>query len=121
VDAQKYYPSREIPLELSDRTVWFQKVEVHKGLYWYSTEPGSSVDLTAVPVARVREIIDLNRKGIKPERLIAAEDSVDTTPVSEDLLKNNSLTRFDSKTQQGGNQHHSNKRKNRRFHDKRNK
>lgn len=121
VDAQKYYPSREIPLELSDRTVWFQKVEVHKGLYWYSTEPGSAVNLTAVPVARVKEILDLNRKGIKPDRLIPAEESVDLTPVSEDLLKNNSLTRFDSKSQQGGNQRHSNKRKNKRFHDKRNK
>jgi hypothetical protein len=96
-------------------------VEVHKGLYWYSTEPGFAVNLTAVPVARVREIQEFNRKGIKPDRLILNEDSVDMTPVSEDLLKNNSLTRFDSKAPQKNQQRHSDKRKNRRFNDKRNK
>jgi cell fate regulator YaaT (PSP1 superfamily) len=121
VDAQKYFPSREIPLELLDKTVWFQKIEIHKGLYWYSTDPHSAVDLTAVPVSRVKEIQDLNRKGIKPDHLIVTEESWESAPVSEDLLKNNSLTRFDTKTNQGQHQRHSHKRKNRRFHDKRNK
>jgi cell fate regulator YaaT (PSP1 superfamily) len=121
VDAQKYYPSREIPLELIDRTVWFLKVEVHKGLYWYSSEPGSAVNLIAIPVARVKEIQDLNRRGIKPDRLIPDVESFDKTPVSEDLLKNNSLTRFDSKSPQKNQNRNSQKRKNRRFNDKRNK
>jgi cell fate regulator YaaT (PSP1 superfamily) len=121
IDAQKSYPPREIPLELLDRTVWFIKVEVHKGLYWYSSEPGSAVNLIAVPVARVKEILDLNRKGVKPDRLLPDEGSSEKSQVSEDLLKNNSLTRFDSKTQQGNQQRHSHKRKNRRFNDKRTK
>lgn len=121
VDAQRQFPSRELPLELTDSTVWFQKMEVHKGIYWYSTDPHSSVNLTAVPVKRVREIQDLNRKGKKPERLLAIEDSADLLPVSQDLLKNNSLTRFDLPPAQGQQQRHSNKRKNRRFNDKRNK
>lgn len=121
VDAQKYFPPRDTPLELPDKTFWFQKIEVHKGLYWYSADPHSPVDLTAVPVSRVKEIQDLNRKGIKPERLIALDESWDSSPVSEDLLKNNSLTRFDTNTNQGQHKRHPNKRKNRRFHDKRNK
>jgi cell fate regulator YaaT (PSP1 superfamily) len=121
MDAQRNYPSREIPLELSDRTVWFQKMEVHKGIYWYSTEPNSSVNLTAVSVARVREIQQQNRKGIKPDKLIIIEDSVDSAPVSEDLLKNNSLTRFDIKGQGSRNPHNNQRRKNRRFNDKRDK
>ena len=122
VDAQKYFPPRETPLELLDKTVWFQKIEVHKGIYWYSTDPHSAVNLTAVPVSRVKEIQDLNRKGIKPDRLIVNEESWSSAPVSQDLLKNNSLTRFDVKTNQGQqNQRTSRKRKNRRFHDKRNK
>jgi cell fate regulator YaaT (PSP1 superfamily) len=121
VDAQKQFPSREIPLELADSTVWFQKMEVHKGIYWYSTDPHASVNLTAVPVYRVREIQDLNRKGKKPESLLILEDSVDLSSASEDLLKNNSLTRFDTQTTQGLQPHHNKKRKNRRFNDKRNK
>jgi cell fate regulator YaaT (PSP1 superfamily) len=119
VDAQKQFPSREIPLELTDSTVWFQKMEVHKGIYWYSTDPHSSVNLAAVPVKRVREIQEMNRKGKKPERLILIEDSADSLPESEDLLKNNSLTRFDSQPGMGQHQRQNNKRKNRRFNDRR--
>jgi len=121
VDAQKNYPPREIPLELSDKTVWFQKLEVHNGIYWYSTERNSSLNLTAVTVARVKEIQELNRKGIKPDRLILTEESVETMPVSEDLLKNDSITRFDVKPAGDKHRHHSQKKKNRRFHDKRNR
>ena len=121
VDAQKYYPPRDIPLELSDRTVWFLKMEVHKGLYWYSGDPAAAVNLIAVPVARVKEIQEQNRKGIKPDRLLPNEDFPESAPVSEDLLKNNSLTRFDSKSTPKNQHHHSHKRKNRRFNDKRNK
>jgi cell fate regulator YaaT (PSP1 superfamily) len=121
MDAQRNYPSREIPLELLDKTVWFQKMEVHKGIYWYSTEPNSSVNLTAVSVARVREIQQLNRKGVKPDKLNIIEASVDSAPVSEDLLKNNSLTRFDTKAPRGNQQQNPQRRKNRRFNDKRNK
>jgi len=121
VDAQKQFPSRETPLELTDSTIWFQKMEVHKGIYWYSTDPHTPVNLTAVPVKRVREIQDLNRKGKKPERLLITEDSIDIPSVSEDLLKNNSLTRFETQANQGQQRHHNKKRKNKRFNDKRNK
>jgi cell fate regulator YaaT (PSP1 superfamily) len=121
VDAQKQFPSRETPLELTDSTVWFQKMEVHKGIYWYSTDPHAPVNLTAVPVKRVREIQDLNRKGKKPERLLITEESSDIPSVSEDLLKNNSLTRFETQPNQGQQQRQNKKRKNRRFNDKRNK
>jgi cell fate regulator YaaT (PSP1 superfamily) len=95
LDAQKQFPSREIPLELGDSTVWFQKMEVHKAIYWYSTDPHSSINLTAVPVQRVREIQEMNRKGKKPERLLIIEDTVDLATESSDLLKNNS--RFNDK------------------------
>jgi cell fate regulator YaaT (PSP1 superfamily) len=121
VDAQKCFPPRDTPIELLDKTFWFQKIEVHKGLYWYSTDPHSAANLTAVPVSRVKEIQELNRKGIKPDRLVVTEDSWETSQISEDLLKNNSLTRFDTKTNQGQNKHNRHKRKNRKFHDKRNK
>jgi cell fate regulator YaaT (PSP1 superfamily) len=121
IDAQKNYPSREIPLELSDRTVWFQKMEVHKGIYWYSSERNSAINLTAVTVERVKEIQDLNRKGIKPDRLILAEESVDMSAVSEDLLKNDSITRFDVKPSGDKARHNPQRKKNRRFHDRRNR
>jgi cell fate regulator YaaT (PSP1 superfamily) len=121
VDAQKSFPSREVPLELIDTTAYFQKMEVHKGIYWYSTDPHSSVNLIAIPVKRVREIIALNRSGKKAERLPVNEGSWNAEPVSEDLLKNNSLTRFDDPASKKSNNRNNDRRKKRKFNDKRKK
>ncbi len=121
VDAQKSFPSREIPLETADTTAWFQKMEVHKGIYWYSTDQHCSTDLIAIPVKRVREIQGLNKKGIKPEKFLVADHTPELEPVSADLLKNNSLTRFDPAPDKNQQHKHSKKRKHRRFNDKNNK
>ncbi len=121
VDAQRSFPPKEIPLELADSTAHFQKMEVHKSVYWYSTDPNSPTDLISVPVERVREIQALNRKGLKPDKLIVRDESSELIPVSYDLLKNNSLTRFDPPESINPHPRHPHKRKNRRYNDKRNK
>jgi cell fate regulator YaaT (PSP1 superfamily) len=121
VDAQRSFPPKDIPLETLESNAYFQKMEVHKEIYWYSLDPHSTANLVAIPVQRVREIQTLNKKGIKADRLLAFDKSWETEPVSQDLLKNNSLTRFDiapAKNQQNRRQH---KRKNRRFNDNRNR
>ena len=119
VDAQRSFPPRDIPLEAMDCTAYFQKIEVHKGIYWYSTDAHSTANLIALPVQRVREIQALNRKGTKVDRLQAFSESGDPAPVSQDLLKNNSLTRFDPPERKGQPNKNPNRRKNRRFNDKR--
>jgi len=119
VDAQRSFPPKDIPLEIADSTAFFQKMEVHKSVYWYSTDPGMPTNLTAVPVERVREIQALNRKGQKPDKLVIQDESSDMIPVSNDLLKNNSLTRFDPPESKNPNPRQSHKRKNRRYNDKR--
>jgi cell fate regulator YaaT (PSP1 superfamily) len=121
IDAQRSFPPKEIPLELTDSTAYFQKMEVHKRIYWYSTDPNSPTNLTSVPVERVREIQALNRKGQKPDKLILSENNPEMKPVSEDLLMNNSLTRFDPTEPRNRQHRHPHKRKNRRFNDKRDK
>jgi cell fate regulator YaaT (PSP1 superfamily) len=121
VDAQRSFPPKDIPLEAIDCTAYFQKMEVHKGLYWYSTDPHSTANLIALPVQRVREIQAINRKGTKVERLQVIDESWDSAPVSQDLLKNNSLTRFDPPDNKGKRPGRPNKRKNKRFNDKRDK
>jgi cell fate regulator YaaT (PSP1 superfamily) len=121
VDAQRSFPPREVPLEAMDCTAYFFKVEVHKGLYWYSTDQHSTSNIIALPVQRVREIQAINKKGKKVEKLKLVEESWEVTPVSQDLLKNNSLTRFDPPDKTNVTQRNQNKKKNRRFNDKRNK
>jgi cell fate regulator YaaT (PSP1 superfamily) len=120
VDAQRAFPPKDVPLEAMDCTAYFQKLEVHKGIYWYSTDPHSNANLVALPVQRVREIQALNRKGKKVDRLLVVTESTEPTSVSHDLLKNNSLTRFDPPDKKPHQNKHSNRKKNRRFNDKRN-
>jgi hypothetical protein len=96
-------------------------MEVHKGIYWYSTDEHSSANLVALPVQRVKEIQAVNRQGKKVDKLKLVDESWETTPVSQDLLKNNSLTRFDPPDNKPQLKRNQRKRKNRRFNDKRNK
>ena len=121
VDAQKSFPPKDIPLETKEGTAYFQKMEVHKGLYWYTPDPQTSINLIPVPVQRVREIQAMNKKGQKAEKLLAEDLSQDNNSGSKDLLSDNNLNRFDST--EPGNRHfkRSGKKKNRRKNDKRNK
>lgn len=111
IDAQKEFPSKEIPLELAGGTAHFMKMEVHAGVYWYSTDPRIAANMTAVPVERVREIIRLNRKGIKPDTLLAKPANNRIEKGNDLLLQNSGLDRFESKsrTREG-------KGKNRSYH-----
>ena len=98
IDAQKEFPSKEIPLELAGGTAYFMKMEVHTGVYWYSTDPRIAANMTAVPVARVREIIQLNRKGVKPDNLLAGPANNRMERGNDLLLQNSGLDRFESKS-----------------------
>jgi len=98
LDAQRDYPSRETPLELAGGSAYFMKMEVHAGIYWYSTDPRMAVNMTAVPVARVREIMQLNRKGVKPENLMAIPANNTIGKGNDLLLQNSGLTRFETKS-----------------------
>jgi cell fate regulator YaaT (PSP1 superfamily) len=120
VDAQRSFPPKDVPLEALDCTAYFFKMEVHKGIYWYSTDQHTTANLVALPVQRVKEIQAINRTGKKVDKLKLVEESWETTPVSQDLLKDNSLTRFDpreNKNQPNKNKNN-NRRKNRRFNGK---
>ena len=120
VDAQRSFPPREVPLYLAGRTAHFQKIEVHKNIYWYSADPESPTNLTPVPVSRVREIQELNRKGIKPEKLLPDGGAAEAITQSQDLLSSSSLTRFDVPGQKNQKRRNPHKRKNRNFDDKKN-
>ena len=98
IDAQKDFPSKEMPLELATGTAYFMKMEVHTGIYWYSTDPRMAVNMTAVPVTRVREIMQLNRKGVKPDNLLASPANNTIGKGNDLLLQNSGLTRFETKS-----------------------
>jgi cell fate regulator YaaT (PSP1 superfamily) len=120
IDAQKSYPQKDIPLESADSNAWFQKMEVHKGIYWYSTDPHSTANLIPIPVQRVKEIQALNRQGKKVDKFLETDESWQKETKSEDLLESNNLSRFDPSPVKNTRRKNSHKKKNRRFNEKRN-
>lgn len=111
VDKQKSFPAKNIALETQNGTAHFVKMEIYKGVFWYSFDKNSIVNLTAVPVERVREIQGLNRNGEKPERLVETnfEDAVEHS--FENTVGQESLTRFEEKNKKSTNKNRNKRRR----------
>jgi len=97
MEAQRRFPSREIPLETKDATYYHFKTDVFKNQMQYSTSKSFAANLVTISPERAYEIIHLNKKGQKPFTLSANEKDADSKPKREyqDILEE-SVTRFDS-------------------------
>ena len=96
VESQKRLPSREITLETTEGTFYFFKADILKGLITYSTDKNFLANAETITSRRAFEIINMNKKGEKPESLIDSNES-DHTPKTIDLVEQESLTRFDKR------------------------
>jgi len=67
IDAQKGFPDKEIVLKTSQGDAFHQKTDIYRGIYWYSFDRQSTLNLFPLPVENVVEIIEANNKGISPE------------------------------------------------------
>lgn len=98
LDALEDFPSKETILETRTGSAYFQKSDIYRHLMWYSFDPQNPVNMTAVPVERVHEIIALNKKGVKVDTLVNTDE-----PFTQQNLDytgsvgQESLTRFDDK------------------------
>ncbi len=68
LDAIRDFPGTEIKLETKKGSAFYQKMDIFKGLSWYSYTKDPQT-LHKIPVDRVKEIIELNKQGKKPDVL----------------------------------------------------
>ena len=94
VEALKRFPARDITLETMDSTYYHFKSDILKREITYSTDKSFAANLVTISTRRAFDIINLNKKGIKPESLYEDGDKPETQSV--DLLDQDSLTRFDN-------------------------
>ena len=98
VESQKRLPSKEITLETTEGTFYFFKADILKGLITYSSDKNFIANAVTIPARRAFEIINMNKRGEKPENL--AENINGREPKRPiDLVEQESLTRFDKKKQ----------------------
>jgi len=118
IDAQKDFPPNNIPLETQTGQFTFFKADIFNRIMYYTGDAQNLTGPQPVPVDRVKEIILMNKKGRKPEKLMAESNSTRTSikpKEFEDVLSQDSLTRFDQpqrsrKKNRPGNKTQSNRR-----------
>ncbi len=95
VEAQKRLPSREIVLETQDGTYYHFKTDIFKREITYSTSKSVAANLVTVPAQRAFDVINMNKKGMKPVSLEADTKQQSKREV-QDILGQESVTRFDN-------------------------
>ncbi|WP_421920919.1 PSP1 domain-containing protein [Marinifilum sp.] len=102
VDAQKDFPNTSIPLETKDGTAYHQKTDIFKRQMWYSFDKFNSMNMVQVSVDRVKEIVRLNKKGIKVDKLLSEKSHASKKSLDyENVVGQDSLNRFDKKENPG--------------------
>ncbi|MBO7437013.1 MAG: hypothetical protein J6T97_04245 [Bacteroidaceae bacterium] len=96
VEAQKGFPSRDIPLETKDSTYYFFKADILNGQISYSTDKVFAANVETITPERALEIIGMNRKGQKPLSLDETVVKTDSR-IENDILTDEDLSRFDKK------------------------
>lgn len=97
LDAQEDFPPKDIPLETKEGKAFYQKSDFFRRLMWYAYTEQGTINPTPIPVARVKEIIELNKEGKKPEKLIEIEIPKIIEKDYSNVVGQDSLTRFDDK------------------------
>ena len=98
IDARKEFPQVSHPLQALDGEYHLVKTDILGRTMSFSTSPNAMIGVVTLPIARVREILDINRKGKKVDKLqgegvkeVRAEEPGFVNAIGEE-----SITRFDS-------------------------
>ena len=94
VEASRRLPSRDIVLQTLDADYYYFKADILAGLITYSTDKNMAANMETITAERARQIIEMNRKGEKPESLEAdGQNKAPQGPV--DLATQENIARFD--------------------------
>ena len=94
MEASRKMPSKEITLFTQDNEYFLFKTDILAGLITYSTQKGVAANLETISYERAKEVIELNKRGEKPESL-AVNGNVSESERPIDLLADADISRFD--------------------------
>lgn len=100
LEALKEFPSAETKLETEKGTAVCQKLDIFKGVLWYAYE-GEWMNWFEIPAEKANEIIALNKQNKKAQSLEAfvLEVTLSDDSVYNNVVGQDSLTRFDKPKQ----------------------
>jgi len=94
IEAGRKLPSKEVVLQTIDSDYYFFKSDILAGMVTYSTDKNMAANLEVISAERAKEIIEMNRRGEKPESLLeGGHAEAPKGPI--DLASQESINRFD--------------------------
>lgn len=99
VEALKGFPDTSIYLKTKKGEAAFQKMDIFKGMLWYSYRD-TIAEWVPLEVDKVNSIITQNKNGEFPQALEDFIVEVEKQPSFESVIEQESITRFDNKGQQ---------------------
>lgn len=115
LDAQKDFPEKNHTLKTKQGIAYYNKTDIYRRVMWYSFQESAGSNLTPVPIERVKEIIEINEQGKEVEFLIdPANAAVGESLDFQNVVGQESLTRFEEKKPKGQNKSRSKSRKSKR-------
>ena len=93
MDAQTRIPKVTNPLEFEDGLAYLMKTDILKEVMYFSYDSTSLANLYPLDASEVREIIKMNRNGIRPKSL--KNDVQPAAPEFVTAVGDDSITRFD--------------------------
>ena len=94
MDAQARLPKVSEPLDFEDGLAYLVKTDILRGIMYFSYEKGSLANTYPLDAAEVREIIKMNRNGIRTESLKTEPEP--EMPEFITAVGDDSITRFDT-------------------------
>jgi len=97
LEAQRDIPKVNAPLELIDGQAFLVKTDVLKRTMYFSYGPEGVGTIIPLSVARVKELLEMNKKGIRIEKLESTQEVKTQKNVQgfTNVVGEDSITRFD--------------------------
>ena len=103
VEAGRKIPSKEVVLQTLDGDYYLFKTDILAGLITYSTDKNIAANLETITAERARLVIEMNKKGEKPDSLHEDGKQKQSGQQHVDLLANENISRFDKAKKKKGN------------------
>lgn len=100
LDAQSRIPKVSEPLEFQDGQAFLRKTDILREVMYFSYDKTSDAQLFPLDASEVRDIIKMNRNGIKPESLRSEPEP--SAPEFVTAVGDDSISRFDSPRRRKG-------------------
>lgn len=96
IEALKEFPDSNVVLKTNAGDASYIKSDVFKKLMWYSYNNTQDNSMMAIPINMVKDIIAMNAKGKKPDKLEDfAQQKEERIEIDEGIVTPDDLTRFD--------------------------